>query len=354
MGTVKQLTRDCEGCCFHATGPIADAVRRVEPRAQGEPLCLWGVAVKRLVGEPETHCRLNRQKATGTWLERIQSSQVPGRPPLRYFGSKWRLAPWIAAHFPAHKCYVEPFGGGLSVLLRKPPSTFEFVNDLDDVVVTFFRVLRERPLDLLRAIERTPFARREFEFAREPVADGDELEIARRLYVRAWQGRGGLRTQWKTGWRVWKHDVRDRPPPADFLDTSHLEIVARRLRTVAIDCDDGLNIIRRYDSAETMFYVDPPYLAEVRSVRWRRKAYALEFDRPQDHERLARALQRVRGMVVLSGYPSPLYESLYEARGWQRRTLEANTESGMRTEALWFNPAAVARGIHPQMELFDG
>ena len=93
---------------------------------------------------------------------------APRRPALRYHGAKWRLATWILSHFPAlasYDVYAEPFGGSAAVLLRKERSPIEVFNDLDDDVVGFFRALRECPEALIRAIELTPFARREWERA---------------------------------------------------------------------------------------------------------------------------------------------------------------------------------------------
>ena len=65
------------------------------------------------------------------------------RPALRYHGAKFRLAGWVLRHFPAHECYVEPYGGAAGVLLHKPRSYAEVYNDLDGEVVHFFCVLRD-------------------------------------------------------------------------------------------------------------------------------------------------------------------------------------------------------------------
>lgn len=77
----------------------------------------------------------------------------PTRPALRYYGGKWRIGQWVISHFPAHECYVEPYGGGASVLLQKARSPLEVYNDLDGAAVNFFRVLRERQGELARSVE---------------------------------------------------------------------------------------------------------------------------------------------------------------------------------------------------------
>src|SRR3990172_7190485 len=128
---------------------------------------------------------------------------APTRPALRYFGGKWQLAPWIISHFPAHRIYVEPFGGAASVLMRKPRSYGEIYNDIDSAVVNVFRVLRDpqTAAELERLLRLTPFARDEFMRAREHAED--PIEDARRTIVLSFMAYSsdGINTGHHTGFR---------------------------------------------------------------------------------------------------------------------------------------------------------
>lgn len=261
------------------------------------------------------------------------------RPALRWFGGKWRLAPWIIAHLPPHDAYVEPYGGAASVLLRKLPAKLETWNDLHGRLVNFFTVLRERPDELVRLLELTPYARQEYEQARQPHPD--PLEDARRFYARCWLGRvgSGSGDHRPSGWR---YEVRDNrsggPVTGEFTEAiGQLHTIAGRLRHVQIEHDDALAVISRYDDPATLFYLDPTY---VQSTREQSRGYAHDLT-DTEHRALANALHAVRGMVVLSGYPSPLYDDLY--RGWPQARHAAIADSGrLGVEVLWFNPAAAA------------
>ena len=183
----------------------------------------------------------------------------PTRAALRYYGGKARLAPWIVAHLPPHACYVEPFGGAASVLLRKPPAPCEVYNDLDGEVVGFFRVLRERPGELVEAVRGTPFARAEIDLACAPTPpDLDDLERARRVYVRAWQGRHGLPARGRMGWRFERATDDSRTAVAQWTDLERLWETAERLRAVQLECDDALRVIARFDGPDTLFYCLAP------------------------------------------------------------------------------------------------
>lgn len=275
---------------------------------------------------------------------------APTRPVLRWHGGKWRLAPWIIGHFPKHRIYVEPFGGGGSVLMRKARSYGEIYNDLDDEVVTLFRVLRdpEQAAALERGLRLTPFARMEFRDAYEPT--DDPLERSRRLLVRAYMGFGSNAhaSQHKghrsTGFR--SNSNRSGTTPAhDWMNYPDiLTAVVQRLSGVVIENRDAQVVMAQHDGPETIYYVDPPYLPETRArgnrydLAWRMYRHELSRD---DHAELLAFLCALDGMVVLSGYANDLYDqALFD---WQRVTCKAYADGALeREEVLWLNPACSA------------
>lgn len=269
------------------------------------------------------------------------------RPAVRYHGGKWLLAPWIISHFPAHECYVEPFGGGASVLLRKEPSPVEIYNDLDSEAVNFFRVLRDQPECLIRAVGLTPYSREEQRGAYDTDAASD-LERARRFFVAAWQSFGASIHR-KSGWRYMRTRRGRGNTPADDWDTEdRLEAIARRLRRVGLENGRAETIMARFDAPETLFYVDPPYTLAERTAR-QRAVYAFEMD-DAAHRSLARTLNGLSGAVVLSGYRSDLYDALYE--GWERHERSALANSigvnKRRTvECLWVKIPATPSSTVP-------
>ena len=266
---------------------------------------------------------------------------APHRPALRFYGAKWLLARWILTHFPAHECYVEPFGGSAAVLLQKPRSWLEVYNDKDREVVNFFRALREHPADLIRAIELTPYSKVEWELAQQD--DPDPIESARRFYVRAYQNIAGATAQWKSGWRrqkvVSKKNGKKAMTPASvsFMGTEHLYQIVARFRGVQLECDEAENVMERYDSPETLFYLDPPYPSSTRG-RWKKHAYSHEMTDEQ-HSELSRAAHAACGCVLISGYRCELYDRLYA--DWKRYDQVARVNGpGSATESLWVSPHA--------------
>ena len=262
---------------------------------------------------------------------------APTRPALRWHGGKWLLAPWIISHFPAHRVYVEPFGGAASVLLRKTRSYAEIYNDLDDEVVNLFRVLRgEYAYRLIDAVRRTPFSRKEFEAAYD-WCEGP-VERARRLIVRSFMGFGSNGHAQRTGFRA--NSNRSGTTPAhDWVNyPDALALIIERLCGVIVEHRDAKQVMAQHDGPETLHYVDPPYLAMTRSDM--RADYAHEMS-DDDHAALLDQLVGLQGMVVLSGYPSALYDE--KLANWRRIERAALADGAKkRTEILWINPPAAS------------
>lgn len=268
------------------------------------------------------------------------------RPVLRYHGGKHRLADWIIAHFPAHQCYVEPFGGGASVLMRKSPARAECYNDLDGLVVNLFRVLQDpaKAEDLRRRVELTPFAREIFEWSYgEPV---DDIDSAHRLLVKSFMGHGsdGATRSCRTGFRAnATGSYRAFPSNAWAQWHESIPLFTARLKPVLIERRDAIEVVQRLDSAWTLHYVDPLYVTSTRTAvaggRGKSHGYRHEYS-DDDHCRLLDTLRELDGMVALSGYPHALYDE--SLRDWRRLTTIALADGARpRTEVLWLNPACV-------------
>jgi DNA adenine methylase len=257
------------------------------------------------------------------------------RPPFSYYGGKQQMARQIAARLPAHLHYVEPFAGSLAVLLAKPRSAYETVNDLDGDIMLFWRVLRDRTDELMAVAALTPHSRSEYRAAKE--LDGcDELERARRVWVNLTQGRNG-KLLVATGWRF-RESGQDAFSIPAYLDAylGRMPAAARRLRSVSLECRDAFDVIRDYgEHPGVCLYVDPPYDPASRNST----GYRHEMTDPDDHRRLAESLHACRASVVLSGYRSELYDELYA--DWSAdRIPVVNAQGGDKrttTEVLWSN-----------------
>jgi DNA adenine methylase len=276
----------------------------------------------------------------------------PARPVIRYHGGKYKLAPWILSHLPEHRIYVEPFCGASSVLMAKPRSYAEVINDLNTDVVNLFRVLRdnEKAADLERQLKLTPFARDEFAEAYMPVDADNEIERARRLIIRCFQGFGSAAFNSNHGTGFRSNSNRSGTTPAhDWVNyPSAIDSFVDRLQGVIIENRPAVEIIKQHDSRESLIYCDPPYVHETRKQRQSENYGQFEMS-DDDHRKLAEVLHGVRGMVVLSGYPSTLYQELYP--DWRRIERAAFGDGASpRTEGLWFNENAVKAGI--QQDLF--
>lgn len=253
------------------------------------------------------------------------------RPALRWHGGKWLLADWIIGHFPEHRCYVEPFGGAASVLLKKQRSYHEVYNDLDLEVVNFFKVVRDHGERLTRDLELTPFAREEFKLSYEPTSD--PIEQARRLVVRSFMGFGSNACGKTTGFRATCKRAGTTQAQVWCTYPAAMCHLIERLQGVVIENRPAIEVMAQHDSPDTLHYVDPPYLPETRD---KGSDYNHEMTE-QDHVDLAEFLHTLQGTVILSGYESALYCDAFSDWELTRRKAYADGRHGRvgRIECLW-------------------
>jgi DNA adenine methylase len=288
-------------------------------------------------------------------------------PPFSWYGGKSKVATSIVRMFPPHRTYVEPFCGCASVFFAKAQSPVEVLNDLDNGIYTFFKVLRddEQALQLAKALVLTPYSRQEFDDARdvwkyhpEKLESLSDIERARRWYVMTQQGYGRLATG-----MAWGYDITASATGVASTSVltwtrrvNRLKACSKRLRYALIEHDDYKAVMERYDTLNTLFYLDPPYIAsgdskDVDGVKDVSRGYVHRFD-SRAHKDFLDFIMARQGMILLSGYENEIYQRLDRA-GWlrvQRQVVSttsiikrANVKKRRRTECVWLNPQAVER-----------
>lgn len=291
----------------------------------------------------------------------VKVKEIPGieRPPLKYNGGKWRLANWIHQYIPEHTTYVEPCFGGGGVFWNKKPSKFEVINDIDSNLINFFEVLRDYPKDLIRKIDFTPYSEESLSKAFECLsssAENNNIDRAYSFYVACWLSiRANDIRKPSINFRTKGNltDVGGHNPARLFSKVKHLYLVAKRLKTCTILNQDIRNIIELFDSSDTLFYIDLPYLGESRNTK---RLYNHEMLGEEDHLEILTQIKKSKGMFLVSHYLHPLYVNVLDDYSRVSRDTLANSftnrtkETASRTEILYTSPSVEER-LHPQ--LFD-
>lgn len=271
------------------------------------------------------------------------------RSPIKWFGGKGRMSAKIVPLLEQipHTRYVEPFGGGASILLEKRPVDVETYNDLNSAIVDFFRVLCAPDLfaQFHRRVEAAPYSR---ELYNEALANWEtEPDLIKRValwFVVARQSFGGL---FGSGFgTVVTSSSRGMAETSSNWTTSTeaLPRVSARLRRVQIENADWRTILDRYDTPETLFYLDPPYVASTRSDG----GYKHEMT-DADHSDLVTRLLTIEGKAAMSGYASDLYAPLVDA-GWTRQDWHTACHTAGRTKASGIQGAGSATEMQSRVE----
>lgn len=261
---------------------------------------------------------------------------------ITIYGGKYRIARYIMRKlpFPLHTVYAEPFAGGASPLfvkgLPKPANMHNYreaINDINGLLISLYRVAKERPDALSDKLSATAYSKLEYDRAvaiyRAPE-QADELDQAWAAYVCSFMGFSGI---WGAGWR---RAVKGRNPANTW--NNKLKTLRRRmdrLKEVHIDNVDAIDFIRYWDSPQTVFYCDPPYPG---ADQGHYGGYTVD-----DFAALVETLSKCRASFVLSNYDQPLVSVPLD---WNRYEIQttmsaanskrtSNGQSSRRVEVVW-------------------
>lgn len=222
------------------------------------------------------------------------------RGPMRYAGSKHKIAPWIVEHLPKMQTYVEVFGGSGIILLNKTPAELDVFNDRHTGFCDLFRAIRDYPEELMERLNWTPYSREEFEAAYHTALTIDDtrmscVERAARLIFLHQASYAGHGNVWEPA-----YPTKDTPVINFLKRIPGIQELHRRLRSVVIENLDWREIMPMYDGMGVCFYCDPPYVGTLQPM------YAYKMDEAA-HREFLDAVFKLKGFVAVSGYPHPLY-----------------------------------------------
>lgn len=268
------------------------------------------------------------------------------KSPLNWYGGKYYMRKEIVKYFPDHSVYVEGFGGAGHILLHKNPSLVEVYNDINEGLYSFFKILRDdKKRDILiEKLTLTPYSREEFFYCRNNYdKEEDEIEKARMFYVKTMQSFSGVGQSWS--YTKTKSGARRGMSGAvsSFLRNidENLPDVVERLRQVQIENLDIIELLNKYDTEDTLFYLDPPYVAKTRVAD---DVYDKEMP-IEKHQELVDKILILKGKVIMSGYDNEVYDKLVQ-HGWRKVLLgeyvnrngeKEKKKTKTKEEYLWMN-----------------
>lgn len=248
---------------------------------------------------------------------------------LNYPGSKQMIKEWILSYVPKHTVYLEPFFGSGSIFFNKEKAKIEVINDIDKDIYNYFKVIRDRPNEIIEQIMFTPFSIDEYNKCRDENISDSDVEKARKFAIRCYFGIGNSAV-FKNGFRRSKSATSSNKAKTWSMLPEQLQEATQRLKEAIIENDEAINIIERYNNEDVFIYCDPPYVLSTRKEH----LYKHEMTYEQ-HIKLLEVLKKHKGKVLISGYDNELYNTML--KGWHKETIQTSAERGKRIECLWFN-----------------
>lgn len=255
---------------------------------------------------------------------------------IKYWGGKQQLVPKLLPLIPHHFTYCEPFFGGGALFFAKPPSKNEVINDINDNMVNFYRVLKRANTfeQLADEIDLTLYSEWQYKQAKELWKAGmakDKILRAWAVFVLSHQSfSGNLGSSWAHSSSKNQADYFQR------VKQNFDERYVRRLEHVQIFCRDALNVIDNMDDKDTFFFLDPPY---IDTNLGHYDGYSKD-----DYVALLERLSGIKGRFLLTTFPTDVLAQYSAENGWKTvknvMHLSASVKAGkMKTEVFTMNYA---------------
>jgi DNA adenine methylase len=245
------------------------------------------------------------------------------KTPISYYGGKQKLLSTILTKIHPHKLYCEPFLGGAAIFFGKPQSEVEVINDTNKELMNFYRVCKEKFLDLQSLVRITLHSRKAHQDAHVINANPHLFSDVQRAWA-VWVLSSQSFSSMLDG--SWGYDISKRSTTTKISNKREqfTEDLAIRLQDAQLECADALYVIQSRDSENSFFYCDPPYF---NSDCGHYDGYTIE-----DFERLLQTLNKIKGKFLLSSYPSPILMKYAKQFGWHMWSMETgvtvNNKSG--------------------------
>jgi len=255
------------------------------------------------------------------------------KTPITYYGGKQKLLGEIIPIIPLHNLYCEPFCGGAAVFFAKEQSPVEVLNDTNQELINFYRVVQNDFTSLEKEVRISLHSRRLHKDAQVIYQNPHMFSEIKRAWA-VWVLAAQSFCSKLDG--PWGYDIKKNETTKKVTNKreSFSEEYAYRLQNVQIECTDALRIINSRDSKDSFFYCDPPY---YNSDCGHYDGYSKE-----DFEGLLKMLSGIEGKFLLSSYPSDMLTEYTTKKGWHHKSIaqHVSVNKGMgksKTEVLTWN-----------------
>ena len=173
------------------------------------------------------------------------------------------MASKIVPLLPEHTVYVEPFAGGAAIFYAKPTPDVknadfyrEVLNDSSEDLINMYRVAKLQPREFWSAVDATMYSQAEYRRTVEILRKPDKYDRLTRAWAYYLNMHASFAGKTSGGWAYSCCSVNLASTWNKRNPLAQLE----RLRNAFICCEDALTVIQKFDSPQTLFYCDPPYI----------------------------------------------------------------------------------------------